>query len=424
MNPIVVVLNPFGIATEARAFADDVSAQDYANVPKSGRQLFRTESQLSELGSLQLVALYNALTGEKLKKFSDKQAGVSRIVKATFMSDNTPTTAAHAEVDPNQSEQEREIGAANEPDPADLSEAAYEATNAPEGTENKVDVPAVETGEPVGGVDTPTNADVTAEEAVQKAEADLAFDDGGETIQGIRERAGEVSAQNPDGPVSDEPGLPGETVAEAAAASKPKRKGGPGRKPKQAVEGEETAPKAAKAPKAPKPPKAPKAPKPPAEPKLRDRGINLQPRTPIHAARAGSKQALLIDALFKGTTLRELTEMLARTGKPWTTASIKTGFNWDVNRERGYGVRTVFTSDPDAMREVDPIEADVMASEEKPLARAIYHLVLPEGMTEPMPHTTPKPKGKKAKGDVGAENQQEMLSEAQETSEDAEHRSL
>ena len=363
MNPLLV-LKDGNAVTFARAFADETSAND-AMSGKAGSQMVRTENQLSMMSMADLVAIHNLISGESVSKFKDKQTAVARIVRESFnLSDNTPDLDKTG----------TDVGAADEP----LT------------TENKGTPPDLETGEVVS--QTTTDADVTAEQAVLKAEADLQFDDGGGRIQAIREQAGEISNQNPEGPSEAE-------LAEALNTAKPKRgRGGPGAagSRRKADGGDSpTATKAAKAPKEPKEPKAPKEPKPKPAPKLKDRGINLTPKERINPARAGSKQSILIDLLFKGTTLRELSVALSKSGTPWTDASIKTGFNWDVNRERGYGVRTQFVDDPDLMEPFDPVLAAQMRTEITagvPATKAVYFLVLPPGMTEPLPHTEPKAK--------------------------------
>lgn len=96
-------------------------------------------------------------------------------------------------------------------------------------------------------------------------------------------------------------------------------------------------------PVAQKPARAPREPK--AAPTPREpRGTNLQP--PGHApipCREGSKQALLVDLLSKpaGATMNELLAGLSGGNKPWTEASVRGGFGWDM-KQKGYGVHSVF----------------------------------------------------------------------------------
>lgn len=92
--------------------------------------------------------------------------------------------------------------------------------------------------------------------------------------------------------------------------------------------------------------KAQKAPKADAEPRAR-RGTNLA--APGHApipCREGSKQALLLDKLSgsKGATMPELIETLSGGNKPWTEATVRSGFGWDM-KQKGYGVRSEFDAD-------------------------------------------------------------------------------
>ncbi|APL99226.1 hypothetical protein [Bordetella phage CN2] len=98
------------------------------------------------------------------------------------------------------------------------------------------------------------------------------------------------------------------------------------------------APKAkAEAPAKPKAEKAPRARK----------GTNLLPpggRTV--PCREGSKQAILLDMLSRpnGATMAELIEALSGGKKPWTEATVRSGFGWDM-KQKGYGVRSQFDAD-------------------------------------------------------------------------------
>lgn len=83
-----------------------------------------------------------------------------------------------------------------------------------------------------------------------------------------------------------------------------------------------------------------------AEPRAR-RGTNLA--APGHAplaCRENSKQALLLDKLAgsKGATMPELIEALSGGNKPWTEATVRSGFGWDM-KQKGYGVRSEFDKD-------------------------------------------------------------------------------
>lgn len=140
----------------------------------------------------------------------------------------------------------------------------------------------------------------------------------------------------------------------------------------------------------------------------RSRGINLAPKAEAKACRYGTKQAILVDLLFRsgGASMSELREALA----PWKDITIKSGLGWDMNHQKGYGIRTThengyqrwlatdyagmgtFKGDthPD-----DNSEADKAALLAQNLADgynpgevfAVYHLVLPAGLTAPVPHT-------------------------------------
>ena len=93
---------------------------------------------------------------------------------------------------------------------------------------------------------------------------------------------------------------------------------------------------------------ASKAAKATAEKKARaPRGTNLV--APGHApipCREGSKQAMLLDMLSRpnGATMAELIEALSGGNKPWTEATVRSGFGWDM-KLKGYGVRSAFDAD-------------------------------------------------------------------------------
>ena len=111
-----------------------------------------------------------------------------------------------------------------------------------------------------------------------------------------------------------------------------------------------TAPKA----KAPRKPKAAPAAAPVAEvpaapvaqtsaqpqPKVqrRSRGITIAPKAQAKACKAGTKQAVLVDLLFRssGASMAELREAL----HPWQDSTIKSGLSWDMGAIKGYGIRT------------------------------------------------------------------------------------
>ena len=90
------------------------------------------------------------------------------------------------------------------------------------------------------------------------------------------------------------------------------------------------------------------APKSAEEKKARaPRGTNLA--APGHApipCREGSKQAMLLDMLSRpnGATMAELIEALSGGNKPWTEATVRSGFGWDM-KLKGYGVRSAFSAD-------------------------------------------------------------------------------
>lgn len=104
------------------------------------------------------------------------------------------------------------------------------------------------------------------------------------------------------------------------------------------------------------------APKPAAK---RPTGINLPPMKVAYPCREGSKQAILVDMLSRvqGATMDELLKALSGGEKPWLEISVKSGMNWDMNKIKGYGIRTTKRAEFDC-----------------------YHLVLPKGMDAPHPH--------------------------------------
>lgn len=102
----------------------------------------------------------------------------------------------------------------------------------------------------------------------------------------------------------------------------------------------------------------------------RNTGINLAPKANVYACKEGTKQALFVDLLSRpeGATMEELMVAMS-TGKPWQEVTVKSGLNWDMNKVKGYGIRTTKRGDVDC-----------------------YHLVLPAGMDAPLPHTPRKAK--------------------------------
>ena len=190
-------------------------------------------------------------------------------------------------------------------------------------------------------------------------------------------------------------------TATTLTAPKPKAP----RKPKAAP----AAAAVAEVPAAPQPqPVAQPAPAVQPKAQRRSRGINLAPKAEAKACRAGTKQAILVELLFRsgGASMAELREALA----PWKDITIKSGLGWDMNHQKGYGIRTThengyqrwlatdyagmgtFKGDthPDDNSEADKaaLLAQNLADGYNPAeVFAVYHLVLPAGMTAPVPHT-------------------------------------
>lgn len=138
------------------------------------------------------------------------------------------------------------------------------------------------------------------------------------------------------------------------------------------------------------------------------RGISIAPKAEARACRAGTKQAILVDLLSRpgGASMAELRAALA----PWKDVTIKSGLSWDMGHQKGYGIRTThengyqrwlatdyegmgtFRADshPDDVSEADKaaLLAENIADGYNPAEMfAVYHLVLPEGMKAPVPHT-------------------------------------
>lgn len=121
-----------------------------------------------------------------------------------------------------------------------------------------------------------------------------------------------------------------------------------------------------------------------AEKKARSpRGTNLLPpgHAPI-ACREGSKQAMLLDMLSRpnGATMAELIEALSGGNKPWTEATVRSGFGWDM-KLKGYGVRSSFSAD----------------------GTERFHIVVPEGHAIPAHRplkSAPKADARKARLEV------------------------
>jgi len=85
----------------------------------------------------------------------------------------------------------------------------------------------------------------------------------------------------------------------------------------------------------------------PKETTRKPRGTNLAaPAGAPVACREGSKQAMLLDQLSKpeGVTMAQLIEALSGGNKPWTEATVRSGFGWDM-KQKGYGVRSEFDAD-------------------------------------------------------------------------------
>ena len=140
----------------------------------------------------------------------------------------------------------------------------------------------------------------------------------------------------------------------------------------------------------------------------RSKGITIAPKAEAKACKAGTKQAILVDLLFRfgGASMAELREAL----HPWQDSTIKSGLSWDMGAIKGYGIRTTHENgyqrwlatdyagmgtfkgdthpDDNSESEKAALLADNLANGYDPaVVFAVYHLVLPEGMKAPVPHT-------------------------------------
>ncbi len=107
------------------------------------------------------------------------------------------------------------------------------------------------------------------------------------------------------------------------------------------------------------------------------RGTNLQPTgEKVQACLIDSKQSILVDLLSRpeGATMEELIQSLSGGRRPWTEATVRSGFGWDLKR-KGYGVRSEF----------DP------TGEER------FHLIVPKGQKVPKHLTREQARAAKAK---------------------------
>ena len=140
----------------------------------------------------------------------------------------------------------------------------------------------------------------------------------------------------------------------------------------------------------------------------RSRGINLAPKAEAKTCRFGTKQAYLVDVLSRscGASMAERRAGLT----PWKDVTIKSGLSWDMNAIKGYGVHTThengyqrwlacdyegmgtFAADshPDDLDEAEKaalLETNLANGYDPAEVFAVYHLVLPAGLTARVPHS-------------------------------------
>lgn len=152
----------------------------------------------------------------------------------------------------------------------------------------------------------------------------------------------------------------------------------------------------------------------------RGTGVNLAPKAVVYPCRAGTKQAILVNLLSReqGATMTELLDALSGGKKPWLEVTVKSGLNWDMNKIKGYGIRTeAVTMDaafkdcrfedlgtlgaamdalklpdqhPDSLDIREHRDALIEAGWDTSETVDVYHLTYPEGMDAPLPHTIKK----------------------------------
>jgi len=125
----------------------------------------------------------------------------------------------------------------------------------------------------------------------------------------------------------------------------------------------------------------------------------------ILSCRANTNQSLLIDVMFKGTTLgAAVRHVNATLSKNLSKEVIHAIMVFTLCKVKGYGVRV----EPMNGQQLYDLEMYVDAAElgvsnkgttdsyDPEVTRPVYRLVLPEGMTTPKPHTVRKVKAPKA----------------------------
>jgi hypothetical protein len=123
--------------------------------------------------------------------------------------------------------------------------------------------------------------------------------------------------------------------------------------------------------------------------------VNLAPK-PLgqqKACRADSKQAAIIDCLVDGATLWELTGATSRNasgGKDWSESSVPSALHWDVHSVKGYGVRTELMTPRRAYDAGHEASVEHWLGTEHEVIVPVYFLVLPAGMSKPLPHMRPR----------------------------------
>lgn len=154
-------------------------------------------------------------------------------------------------------------------------------------------------------------------------------------------------------------------------------------------------------PVADKTPKTPKEKKAPAPKKARTSTVNREPKAAgdILACRAGSNQAILVDALFGGTTIAAATRQVNnQTGKNLKDSVIYSTILYDVCTVKGYGVRVEPMNGEQLYGHDLFVDAQKLGFTDKGAGEGyspevtvlVYFLVLPAGMDRPLEHTARK----------------------------------
>lgn len=102
-------------------------------------------------------------------------------------------------------------------------------------------------------------------------------------------------------------------------------------------------------------------------------GTNLQPPgEKVKPCIIGTKQSILVDMLARpqGATMKELLKALSGGRRPWTEATVRSGFGWDL-KLKGYGVRSLVTNGTERFHLVLPKRGRIPAHITPEVARRL-----------------------------------------------------